>query len=207
MNEVLGFKKWFILNPWVSFKLSALWPVSVLTRVELLVLLILVNYPETNNKCQTWDNMHTLHQIKWLVEMPMTFIPSCFMNTWKILGISLPEISKRIPNLQFCLQVTASWKMSAYSVDPFEICDLNINPTLSLGDFDTTPSMHCHILLQCIRTKKPPVMIGTFLIHYKKDFQTYHFFASSLLQGRSHGGGRGSHGRPSFCRIGRSTRT
>ena len=28
---------------------------------------------------------------------------------------------------------------------------------------------------------KPPIIIGPVLIHYKKTFQTYHFFASSLV--------------------------
>lgn len=53
--------------------------------------------------------------------------------------------------------------------------------TFSLGDFDVTPTTYHHLLLECSRSKKPPVMIGPTLIHYKKTFQTYLFFAASMI--------------------------
>lgn len=53
--------------------------------------------------------------------------------------------------------------------------------TFSFGNFDVTPTTYRHLLLECSRSKKPPVMIGPTLIHYKKTFQTYLFFAASMI--------------------------
>ena len=65
--------------------------------------------------------------------------------------------------------------------DPFESCILTVDPTFCLGAFDVTPITYRHLLLESVRTGNPPVMIGPTLIHYKKSFQTYLFFASSLV--------------------------
>jgi len=58
---------------------------------------------------------------------------------------------------------------------------LTVDPTFCLGDFDVTPTTYRHLLLQCVRTGKPPVMIGPCLIHYKINIQMYLFFASSMV--------------------------
>ena len=58
-----------------------------------------------------------------------------------------------------------------FCCDSFESCVLTIDPTFSLGDFDVTPAMYHHLLLQSSPTGKTPVMIGPVLVHYKKDFQ------------------------------------
>lgn len=71
--------------------------------------------------------------------------------------------------------------LSRFSCNPFQFCILTVDPTFCLGDFDVTPITYRHLLLESIRTGKPPVMIGPTLIHYKKSFQTYLFFASSLI--------------------------
>ena len=62
---------------------------------------------------------------------------------------------------------------------------LGVDPTFNLGAFDVTVTTYRHLLLT---TKddahKHPVLIGPLFVHVKKDFQTYHFFASSLVSKR-----------------------
>ena len=60
-------------------------------------------------------------------------------------------------------------------------CVLTIDPTFSLGKFDVTPITYRHLLLESRRSGKPPICIGPILIHYKKTFSSYLFFASSLI--------------------------
>ncbi len=71
--------------------------------------------------------------------------------------------------------------VARFCCDPFEFSVLTVNPTFCLGDFDVTPTTYRHLLLECNRGGKPPVLIGPVLIHYKKTFQTYLFFASSMI--------------------------
>lgn len=56
-----------------------------------------------------------------------------------------------------------------------------MDPTFSLGIFDVTPISYRHLLLETRRYSRPPVFLGPVLIHYKKTFATYVFFASSLI--------------------------
>ena len=58
---------------------------------------------------------------------------------------------------------------------------MTVDPTFSLGDFDVTVTTYRHLLLECRRTGSPPVFIGPTMIHYKKTFSTYLFFASTLV--------------------------
>ena len=57
----------------------------------------------------------------------------------------------------------------------------HVNPTFNLADFDVTPITYCYCLLKSLRTNNSPVFIGPTLIHYKKTFASYLFFASSLI--------------------------
>ena len=59
---------------------------------------------------------------------------------------------------------------------------LTVDPTFSLGDFDLTPVTYRHRLLVSRRTGRPPVCLGPVMIHFRKTFSTYHFFASSLVE-------------------------
>ena len=58
---------------------------------------------------------------------------------------------------------------------------LTVDPTFSLGQFDVTPITYCHLLLATKRNENTPVFLGPVLIHYRKTFATYLFFASSLV--------------------------
>ncbi len=71
--------------------------------------------------------------------------------------------------------------MVRFCSDSSEFGILTIDPTFSLGAFDVTVATYRHLLLLSRKTQKPPVFIGPVLIHYKKTFATYLFFASSLV--------------------------
>ena len=60
---------------------------------------------------------------------------------------------------------------------------LGVDPTFNLGEFDVTVTTYRHLLLQHHRDPegKPPVMFGPMFVHLRKNFSTYHFFASSLV--------------------------
>ena len=58
---------------------------------------------------------------------------------------------------------------------------LTVDPTFKLGNFDVTPITYHHQLLETVRYKTSPLFIGPTLIHYRKTFNTYVFFASSLI--------------------------
>ena len=64
-------------------------------------------------------------------------------------------------------------------IDDFFV--MTIDPTFSLGDFDVTPIMYRNLLFHSRRTGHPPVCIGPVMIHYRKTYETYLFFASSLV--------------------------
>lgn len=58
---------------------------------------------------------------------------------------------------------------------------LTVDPTFCLGDFDVTPMSYRHLLLRSCRTGQSPVFVGPVMIHYRKTFATYLFFASSII--------------------------
>ena len=58
---------------------------------------------------------------------------------------------------------------------------MTVDPTFSLGQFDVTVTTYRHLLLECKRSGNHPVFIGPCMIHFKKTFSTYLFFASTLV--------------------------
>ena len=58
---------------------------------------------------------------------------------------------------------------------------MTIDPTFSLGQFDVTVTTYRYLLLECRRTGDSPVFISPSMIHFKKTFSTYLFFASTLV--------------------------
>ena len=57
---------------------------------------------------------------------------------------------------------------------------LTVDPTFCLGDFDVTLITYRHRMLTSKQGNQHPAIIGPVMIHYKKTFSTYLFFASSL---------------------------
>lgn len=62
-----------------------------------------------------------------------------------------------------------------------EFCVVTVDPTFNLGDFDVTPLTYRHLLLETVRSGNQPVFLGPILIHYRKTFSTYLYFASTLI--------------------------
>lgn len=58
---------------------------------------------------------------------------------------------------------------------------LTVDPTFNLGNFDVTPVTYRHLMLESVRYGSCPLFIGPTLVHYKKTFHTYIFFASTLI--------------------------
>ena len=61
---------------------------------------------------------------------------------------------------------------------------LTVDPTFNVGAFDVTPITYRNILLETVRYGSSPVFIGPTMIHYRKTFSTYLFFAASLIGSR-----------------------
>ena len=93
------------------------------------------------------------------------------------------------PQDSFVRMVTGPMTVLAYnwSLDDIErFCTrtqctvLSVDPTFNLGDFDVTVTTYRHLLLTNSRGKHP-VMMGPIFIHQQKKFESYYFFASSLV--------------------------
>lgn len=68
-----------------------------------------------------------------------------------------------------------------FCTDPGVFTPLSVGPTFNLGNFSVTVTSYRNLLLKNKRTKKNPVMIGPMLVHRRKLFSSYYFFASSLV--------------------------
>ncbi len=68
-----------------------------------------------------------------------------------------------------------------FCTDPNKFCVLTVDPTFSLGEFDVTPVSYRHLLLETKRNKKHPTFLGPVLVHYRKTFGVYLFFASAIV--------------------------
>lgn len=68
-----------------------------------------------------------------------------------------------------------------FSTNSQNFCIVTIDPTFSLGEFDVTPITYRNLLFESRRTGNPPICIGPVLIHYRKSYETYLFFASTLV--------------------------
>ena len=71
--------------------------------------------------------------------------------------------------------------MNRFCTSSSEFGILTVDPTFSLGEFDVTPVTYRHLLLETKRNRNNPVFLGPVLIHYRKTFTTYLYFASSLV--------------------------
>ena len=58
---------------------------------------------------------------------------------------------------------------------------LTVDTTYKLGEFYVTPMTYHHLMVENIKTKKHPVMLGPLLVHQKVDFPAFNYFASTLI--------------------------
>jgi hypothetical protein len=68
-----------------------------------------------------------------------------------------------------------------FCTDPDEFTVMCADTTYNLGDFYVTPLSYKHIMLEDIRTGKPPVLPGPVLVHQQMKFTSFNYFASSLI--------------------------
>ena len=68
-----------------------------------------------------------------------------------------------------------------FCTDPANFCVLTVDPTFNFSDFDVTPTAYRNLLLKTERYGTHPVFISPTLVHYRKSFGTYLFFASSFI--------------------------
>ena len=76
------------------------------------------------------------------------------------------------------------WQVSdllRFCASSFEFAVLTVDPTFRLGEFDVTPITYRHLLLKTRRNNQPPMFFSLILVHYRKTFSSYLFFASSLI--------------------------
>ena len=55
-----------------------------------------------------------------------------------------------------------------------------IDPTFNLGDFYVTVTTYENLILVNRKSRKHPVFIGPMLVHQKRTYETYFYFASEL---------------------------
>jgi hypothetical protein len=68
-----------------------------------------------------------------------------------------------------------------FCTDPDEFTVMCADTTYNLGDFYVTPLSYKHIMLEDIRTGKPPALPGPVLAHQQMKFTSFNYFASSLI--------------------------
>lgn len=68
-----------------------------------------------------------------------------------------------------------------FSTNYNHFCVLSIDPTFSLGDFNVTCIAYRNLLVSDVRSGQHPILLGPVLVHQRKLFETYHFFASTLV--------------------------
>ena len=68
-----------------------------------------------------------------------------------------------------------------FCCDPYDFCIFGVDPTFNLGNFSVTATAYRNILLEDTRTHRSPVVLGPLLVHYRKQFCTYHYFFSTLI--------------------------
>lgn len=71
--------------------------------------------------------------------------------------------------------------MNRFRTASLEFAIVTVDPTFSLEEFDVTLVTYQNRLLETRRSKTSPAFLGPVLIHYRKTFETYLFFASSLI--------------------------
>ena len=71
--------------------------------------------------------------------------------------------------------------LARFCTSAFDFSPLTVDPTFSLGAFDVTLITYRHLFLESKRYGTSPIFIGPACIHYKKNFSTYLFFASTIV--------------------------
>ena len=58
---------------------------------------------------------------------------------------------------------------------------LTVDTTYNLGDFYVTPTTYKHLMLLEVTSNKHPIFPGPILVHQRKDFASFSYFANALI--------------------------
>ena len=58
---------------------------------------------------------------------------------------------------------------------------IGIFTAYNLGEFYVTPTAYPQLILEDVRSKKHPTMIGPILVHQQTDFASFNYFASTPI--------------------------
>ena len=71
--------------------------------------------------------------------------------------------------------------MVRFLTNPLNFAIMGVHPAFDFGDFNVTPIVYQHLLLEHRSRKNHPNMLGPILVHHDKKFSSYHYFASTLI--------------------------
>ena len=78
----------------------------------------------------------------------------------------------------------SDWQISdldRFVTNSREYSVLTADTTYNLGDFYVTPMTYQHLMLEDITTGKHPTFVGPVLVHQRKNFSAFNYFASTLI--------------------------
>ena len=82
-----------------------------------------------------------------------------------------------------CILFT-DWQISdldRFATDPREYSTFTADTTYNLGDFYVTPTTYQHLMLEHTTTGKHPTLVGPVLVHQRKNFPAFNYFANTLI--------------------------
>ena len=71
--------------------------------------------------------------------------------------------------------------MVCFYTDPQQHTVMGIDPKFNFVEFNVTPIAFRYLLLEHRKEGHSPTILGPILVHKKKKFSSYHFFASTLI--------------------------
>ena len=80
--------------------------------------------------------------------------------------------------------MTFDWQVNdlvRFLTDERKFCVFTADTTYNLGEFYVTPTTYKHPMLVDVTSKKNPTMAGPVLVHQRKNFSTFNYFASTLV--------------------------
>ena len=89
---------------------------------------------------------------------------------------------KAAPNPQCVLFF--DWQLNdlvRFLTDSRQFSVLTADTTYNLGQFYVTPTTYRHLMLVNITSQKHPTMAGPILVHQRKDFASFSYFANTMI--------------------------
>ena len=74
------------------------------------------------------------------------------------------------------------WDMNRFLTNNKKFGIFMADTTYNLGEFYVTPTAYPHLMLEDVRSKQHPTMIGPILVHQQTDFASFNYFALNFDQ-------------------------